>query len=110
MNKFSKVRYISDYFNTRFRKGKIYTVVAGLGDGNPANRSNGGLGAMITDEETFVVEGDDKTLHQCSMRTGHWELVEEADYQNAGRVTDVSSASQHIYAPEKKHTDSLWLH
>lgn len=76
MNKGARVRFVGKEVPHYLTKGKIYTIVAGQGDGVP--RNDGTLGAYIKDDKTFVIEDDFRSFHIRVFNDRNWKLVEDA--------------------------------
>lgn len=80
MNKGSKVRFINhaeSRISSTFTKGKLYEVLAGCGDANPA-RSDGLLGAYITSDNKLIVRDNFGTIRELVFNESNWSLVYEA--------------------------------
>jgi len=61
----------------RLKKGKTYTVLAAIGDANPA-RSDGRLGAIILSDSAIVLEDETGMLCQFSLKSGLFTVVMKA--------------------------------
>lgn len=76
MNKGSLLKFVGEGGYPDFTKDKVYTIVAGQGDGVP--RNNGTLGAYIKDDKTFVIEDNFNNFRIRIFNERNWELVEDA--------------------------------
>lgn len=106
MNKNSIVQYTGTpetapaWYKRRYTKGKLYRVVAGIGDGNPANRSNGTLGAVITNPDILIIEDDFGEVRETLMSYGVWKVVKEIEAEWVPPVVN----SDHVYHPKANKT------
>lgn len=78
---------------TGFTVGKLYKVLAGLGDGNIA-RSDGCVGGFITSDTQCCIKDDDGEIRLVSSRK--FKLVRDVPNTNPIRVPVT-----HMYTPRK---------